>query len=422
MEFISSPEMLRRGERVSLYGAGGAGAEFLGRIRQSGRGIEVACIVDTYKSGELDGVPVLTLDEFARTRDLAAEAIVITSTHWEQIGHELTQRGARNIRIFFDRKRFPLCQTICDRELGQDKMAILDIGAYGATADRRFLPFGEGNIRCVGFEADAEECVVLNQRTRENGLDFTYVPLALWSKAGRQTLYYPKGNPGASSLYPVNMEVFRRWRIASQWSSVIEAEHLGEIATFELPVASLDEWRAGNAPQRFDFAKLNIQGAELEVLRGGTTVLPDLLGVLVEVSFVESYVGRPFFADIDTFLRAQGFTFFDFPDRCHVGRAGSPLMVTRLGHYPWSQGQFIEGHALYLRDPLARGPQNAAPPKLVNVLKLAAIAEANNQVEYAFELLHWAGERLQADGQGQEAEACRRVVAEGLRAYEELFG
>jgi len=421
MEFISTPKMLQRGERVSLFGAGGAGAEFLGRIRQSGRDIEVACFVDTYKSGELDGVPVLTLDEFARTRDLAAESIVITSTHWEQIVHDLMQRGAQRIRIFFDRKRFPLCLAICDRELGGGKMAILDIGAYGATADRRFLPFGEDNIRCVGFEADAEECVVLNQRTRENGLDFTYMPLALWSSAGHQTLYYPKGNPGASSLYPVNMEVFRRWRMTNQWSSVNEAERLGEITTFDIPVASLDEWQTRQKPQPFDFAKLNIQGAELEVLRGGTTILPDLLGVLVEVSFVESYVGRPLFADIDGFLRAQGFTFFDFPDRCHAGRAGSAVSVPRLSRYPWSKGQFIEGHALYLRDPIAAAGQRSTPPKLESVLKLAAIAEANNQVGYAFELLQWAGERYQATGGTQEAETCRRVVEEAMREYQELF-
>lgn len=419
MEFIASPLMLKPGEHVALYGAGGAGREFLGRIRACGRGIVVDCFIDTYKSGDLDGVPVLSLEEYLRTRDLAAESIVITSTHWEHIGFELEKRGAKRLRAFFDRARFPLCQAICDGELAGNKMAILDIGAYGATADRRFLPFGEENIRCVGFEADADECVELNRRTRENGLDFTYVPLALWSSAGTKTLYYPRGNPGASSLYPVNMDVFRRWKIASAWNTVAEAEHLGEIATLELPVASLDQWRAEHKPEPFDFAKLNIQAAELEVLRGGVSVLPELLGVLIEVSFVESYVGRPLFADVDAFLRAQGFTFFDFPDRCHVGRMGSPVAVGRLARYPWSKGQFIEGHALYLRDLVAG--DGAALPRLDQVLKQAAIAEANNQVEYAFELLGWAAERFSAAGRGGDAESCARVTERGVRAYEELY-
>lgn len=60
-----------------------------------------------------------------------------------------------------------------------------------------------------------------------------------------------------------------------------------------------------------DFMKLNVQGANLEILRGGETLLSETLGVMAEISFVESYNGRPFLSDIHSYLREKGFQFFD---------------------------------------------------------------------------------------------------------------
>ena len=69
--------------------------------------------------------------------------------------------------------------------------------------------------------------------------------------------------------------------------------------------------------------KLNVQGAELE-LRQGSVKNHLVTGIEVEMSFVESYIGRPLFADIDVFLRNHSFTFFDFIGHHCVGRNNSP--------------------------------------------------------------------------------------------------
>lgn len=56
-----------------------------------------------------------------------------------------------------------------------------------------------------------------------------------------------------------------------------------------------------------DFLKLDIQGAELAVLRGARQKLARAVAVQVEVSFITLYEKQPAFGEIDVELRGQGF-------------------------------------------------------------------------------------------------------------------
>src|SRR5258708_6755210 len=129
---------------------------------------------------------------------------------------------------------------------------------------------------------------------------------------------------------------------------------------------------------------MNIQGTEDVVLRHASYSLDECLGVLTEVSFVESYKERCMFHDIDRYLRERDFEFFGFHSLHEVGRAESPFTTMRSklhqdGKLPG--GQLVEAHALYLRDPLAAYVGPPINPKLI------IFAELFGQVEYAFELL-----------------------------------
>ena len=90
-------------------------------------------------------------------------------------------------------------------------------------------------------------------------------------------------------------------------------------------MTSVDEWIRDNAiDSDIDFMKLNVKGAELEILKGAERTLESVTGLQVEMSFVELYLGRPFFADIDVFLRNHSFYFFDF-----IGLHDAPAGATR---------------------------------------------------------------------------------------------
>jgi len=55
--------------------------------------------------------------------------------------------------------------------------------------------------------------------------------------------------------------------------------------------------------------KIDAQGYEDKIMRGGLNVLDASKVILVETSFVELYVGQPLFADIYTFLSKRGFVY-----------------------------------------------------------------------------------------------------------------
>ena len=57
-----------------------------------------------------------------------------------------------------------------------------------------------------------------------------------------------------------------------------------------------------------DLIKLDIQGYELEALRGAVGCLRTARSVLCEVSFREFYTGQPSFAELAVFLDAHGFS------------------------------------------------------------------------------------------------------------------
>ncbi len=183
---------------------------------------------------------------------------------------------------------------------------------------------------------------------------------------------------------------------------------------------TLDDWAERVAVREIDFLKLNVQGGELEVLRGAERTLGSVLGVLLEVAFVESYQSRPLFHDVDRFLGEAGFTFFDLLAHHYVGRVESPIAAQhlsivepKLGQLVSSWGQLVEGHALYLRDPIGR-PSAAMP--FARVLKLIALAETWGQIEFAFELLAWLN-RASDLVDGPTAERVQTIIERGADEY-----
>jgi FkbM family methyltransferase len=57
--------------------------------------------------------------------------------------------------------------------------------------------------------------------------------------------------------------------------------------------------------------KLDVQGAELDVLEGAATVLPAAEYVLIEVSLFEFFEGGPVLKDVVGFMHARGFAAYD---------------------------------------------------------------------------------------------------------------
>jgi FkbM family methyltransferase len=312
----------------------------------------------------------------------------------------------RMARDYRDRSRLILVDLVSELLPPTEKFVILDGGARDALANSRWLSLDRSRLVIHGFEPDTIECERLNREARDQGLNFHYYPTGLWSRDAALP-FISNNTGGGSSFLPQNRAVTDRWKFENPQTATDARDIFFPVGIGDVRVTSVASWAAAAGIARIDFVKLNVQGAELEILRGCGPLLGNVAGVLAEVGFVDSYDNRPMFSDIDTWLREHGFVFFDLIAHHYVGRAASPFTARHcLGLKPhWGQqvsfwGQLVEGHALYLRDPIAAPlPVEESPDTLVrNLLKLACFAEIFGQVEYAFELLGWLKDRALAAG------------------------
>jgi FkbM family methyltransferase len=78
-----------------------------------------------------------------------------------------------------------------------------------------------------------------------------------------------------------------------------------------LPMTTLDAVTEGSAFARPDFIKLDVQGYEIEVLRGGVRTLESAEAVLMEVNLLELYEGTPLFHESADYMGKQGFQVYE---------------------------------------------------------------------------------------------------------------
>lgn len=92
--YIRDLDELPGGCRLRLYGAGGRGDEVLTALRAGRPDITVLEFLDTFKSGERQGLAVRTLEMFLRTREPGDDALLlIASTFYPSILENLERAG-----------------------------------------------------------------------------------------------------------------------------------------------------------------------------------------------------------------------------------------------------------------------------------------------------------------------------------------
>ncbi len=94
-------------------------------------------------------------------------------------------------------------------------------------------------------------------------------------------------------------------------SSVLD-EHVDQKAgTVTLQTETLDNIFTAEKIPKVDFIKLDVQGYELEILKGFSRYLPTVEVVLAEVSLLDIHKGVPLFRDVVEFMYGYGFVAYD---------------------------------------------------------------------------------------------------------------
>ncbi len=176
------------------------------------------------------------------------------------------------------------------------KIGILDIGAMlidGSPAEYRVL-LNRDRAKLVGFEPVAEECQRLNSINK--GTNKKFLPYFIGD--GTRQKFYHTTSSMTGSLYEPNTKLLNMFQNLGELVGIVSEEivdtrRLDDIEELDFPV---------------DYIKIDIQGAELQALNGASKrVLKDVLVIQTEAEWLPLYKNQPLFAELEIFLRGQGF-------------------------------------------------------------------------------------------------------------------
>jgi FkbM family methyltransferase len=230
-----------------------------------------------------------------------------------------------------------------------EDLVVVDVGARWGVGER-WRPFGP-RVRVVGFDPDEAECDRLNAIEP----DVLYVPAALGSREGPAVLHLTV-EPACSSLYPP---------LVALPDERPELACIRPDGVASVMLTTLDRWLDDGPVDNVHVLKLDVQGAELDVLEGAEQALRTVRLLEIEVELNPMYDGQPLFGDVDRFLRARGFVLWRLGHLVHYSPAGAPHMSvadrqffdSRLVEVEAGGGQVYWAHAYYVAaDALTPGP------------------------------------------------------------------
>lgn len=197
------------------------------------------------------------------------------------------------------------------RDLGQRELAthlnqlfaefgidcVLDVGAnvgqYHDFLRNQVLYHGP----IVSFEPVARNLEVLKQRARRDP-SWTIEGYALGAEAGTQTINVTAETEFSSFLPPDYSKLPR----VERFNTVDHAETV-EVKTLDEVFLRLQD----SLKFRRVYLKLDTQGYDIQVLRGGLRALPEICALQTEASLIGIYEGMPSYLDAIKFLGDHGF-------------------------------------------------------------------------------------------------------------------
>jgi len=278
-------------------------------------------------------------------------------------------------------------RDVVERGLLRTPFTLLDIGARGGIA-AHWQVFGE-QLRELAVEPDSAE---------------PGVSAVLAAEVGRAEFLH-RPYPATDGLY--RMDELYEGTVIEPITGVVSSE---EVETTTLVDVFGDETLAA-----VDFVKLDVEFAELDVLRGAGPLLGAALAIELEVHFPRRPRGAGTFAEVDAFLQDHGYELYDL-ETYRYARAAYPS--PRLYDYRHAdgtrdplganvEGQILTGDALYVTTSKTEGER---------ALKLACIFELHRLRDCAVDLL------ARSPVPGANVELLKRTHDALLNAEGEAYG
>ena len=200
------------------------------------------------------------------------------------------------------------------------KIKYYDIGASGGLQPRanNFIEV----LNPIFIEPDTSAFSQLEEK------GYNAINCALWSEEKEKTFRITK-NQQNSSIYAPNYEFVNKYKDPERFQ--IKEE-------IKMNCNTLDNIIEKNNESYF--MKLDTQGSEYEILKGGNNVINNAIGFEIEIEFKDIYLNQPLFNEVNQFLISNNFILIDFLN----------LLKWERDNYR-NYGEIICVDALYLRRP-----------------------------------------------------------------------
>jgi FkbM family methyltransferase len=176
----------------------------------------------------------------------------------------------------------------------RNAQTVLDVGAHAGSWSNAVLRLLKPE-RLLALEPNPQVFTTLRKRL-EGRPGVSLYQLAAGAKSGHAELQIARSSD-FSSLLRFRPEAAKYYGDAGATEQTVDVE-----------VARVDDLLGDT--EEVTLFKIDVQGAELEVLEGSERTLQRTLALIIEVTFVPHYIGEPSFFQLDHYLRDRGFSLY----------------------------------------------------------------------------------------------------------------
>jgi FkbM family methyltransferase len=186
-------------------------------------------------------------------------------------------------------------------------ITILDIGACEGESSVRYSKMFP-NARIFAFEPLQKNIELIERHIEKyHASNVSVKPVCLSDRIGTVEFHVSSGTPEKFKDKDVD------WNFGNKSSSILPAggvmknfyPWLNFMEKVEVPSTTVSQFMSDEGLKDIDFVHMDVQGAELIVLRGAD--LNVIKAVWLEIAFVELYKGQPLRKDIEKYFRQRGF-------------------------------------------------------------------------------------------------------------------
>ncbi|BBF44128.1 methyltransferase FkbM [Lachnospiraceae bacterium KM106-2] len=250
-EFFSRLKKASSETELVIFGAGFWGTSIISATKD----YAWKCFIDNNPKTKIhEEIPVLSFTDFMKNYN--GETIVVSSRiHYVEMYQQLIDNGISEksiinagelIDLLSKKQYFDLeaMTPACEGEV------FVDVGAFDGKTSLEFFGWCNGNGFVYAFEPDGKNQQKLSSNLEQDQVPYEIVPKGAWSE--KTTLYFEEKSNGTSCI----------------------TDTVSERNVFEIPVTTLDEVFK-NTDRIATFVKMDIEGSELEALKGARGLIEE---------------------------------------------------------------------------------------------------------------------------------------------------